>query len=437
MSGRGADSSHISNISLRAAQHMLSIDTAASAHRVPVTAQTKKPPRPTYSEIGTGLIISGAFVAAILGFIIPYWNTGARLSPLDSTVYLQHTTPIIPSGGDHSRHGHNTSLPNITIFATGGTIPGQSISPTNNGNYDLTASAQDLLAAMPEIKTYANIQTRQLSQVLSTDLTQQTLLTLQRAVAAELAKQEVTGVVITHGTDTLEETCFHLELTINTSKPIVCAAATRPATALSADGAANLLQSVVLATAANGRDRGVMIIVNDKISSAFFAAKNPASHANTFYNAEVGTIGYFLDHRPYFYFTPSRAVGAPYLDISSARSLPQVEILYSHPEQNPGLVEAAVQLGAKGIVFAANGDGSVPVGVLKAAEVVQRKGVVVVVTYKVPNGCAVPSGIAIASAHLNPVKARILLRVALARGMDHGRICALFDRLRPDPWTVC
>jgi len=157
----------------------------------------------------------------------------------------------------------NASLPNVTIFATGGTIAGQGASTTNNNAYEVSASINVLIGAVPEMLDYANVASYQISEVVSENINQTILLELHRLISVEVNKPSVAGVVLTHGTNTLEETCFFLELTVRTSKPIVCTAAMRPSTAVSADGPANLLQSVILASAPNARDRGVMVCLNE------------------------------------------------------------------------------------------------------------------------------------------------------------------------------
>ncbi|KAK3111478.1 hypothetical protein LTR53_013225 [Teratosphaeriaceae sp. CCFEE 6253] len=330
----------------------------------------------------------------------------------------------------------NASLPNITLFATGGTIAGQGTSSTKNDHYAVSASTSDLLAAVPEVLTHANIAHHALTAVVSENITQTILLQLHKAIAAELLKPDVAGVVLTHGTNTLEETAFFLELTLRTSKPVVCTAAMRPATAISADGPANLLQSVVLATAASARDRGVLVAMNDKIASAAYTLKTHANNPASFSHSDAGTLGYFLDHKPFFHFTPARAVGLPHFDIAATESLPQIDILYAHQDMNPALVHASVASGARGIVFAGNGDGGIARAVFEAARAVHEEfGTSVVRSHKVPYGWASSEDFAIGSAHLNPNKARILLQLAVHAGMDDSEIRAVFDALRPSPWT--
>ena len=157
----------------------------------------------------------------------------------------------------------NTSLPNVTIFATGGTIASQGSTNTQTVGYQVGLGVQQLVDAVPEILNISNINGYQVSNVGSGSINETILLNLAHLITQELAKDEISGVVITHGTDTLEETAFFLESTVNSSKPIVCVGAMRPATALSADGPLNLLQAVTLVVSENARDRGVLITLNE------------------------------------------------------------------------------------------------------------------------------------------------------------------------------
>lgn len=157
----------------------------------------------------------------------------------------------------------NSSLPNVTIFATGGTIASQGSSNTQTVGYQVGLGVQQLVDAVPEILNISNINGYQISNVGSGSINETILLNLTHMINEELAKPEISGVIITHGTDTLEETAFFLESTVNSSKPIICVGAMRPATALSADGPLNLLQAVTLAASPAGVDRGTMIVLNE------------------------------------------------------------------------------------------------------------------------------------------------------------------------------
>lgn len=157
----------------------------------------------------------------------------------------------------------NASLPNVTIFATGGTIASLSDTNTETVVETVGLGVQELVAAVPEILNYSNIQGYQVSNVPSSTLNQTVLLKLAPLINEELAKDNVTGVVVTHGSDTLEETSFFLSLVVNSTKPVVVVGAMRPSTALSADGPLNLVQAVSLASSPSAVGRGVMITLNE------------------------------------------------------------------------------------------------------------------------------------------------------------------------------
>lgn len=194
-------------------------------------------------------------------------------------------------------------------------------------------------------------------------------------------------MVVTHGTDTLEETAFFLDLVVNSSKPIVVAGAMRPATALSADGPLNLFQAVVLATASNAQDRGTMITLNDRIGSAFYTTKNNANSLDTFSSTEAGQLGFFTNQVPYFYYAPARPVGKPYSSLGNATGLPKVDVLYAHEDMDPELATIAVAGGAEGIVFAGVGAGGVSSVAQTAAEnLLNATGVPIVASHRSADG---------------------------------------------------
>ena len=186
----------------------------------------------------------------------------ASASPIERETYPIHAPRHIFTRQD-VQTPINASLPNVTIFATGGTIASQGSSNTQTICYSIGLGVEALIDAVPEILNISNIAGYQTSNVDSGSVNETISLALAHSIAAELAKDEVAGVVVTHGTDSLEETAFFLQMTINSTKPIVVVGAMRPATALSADGPLNLLQAVTLASSANARGRGVMISLNE------------------------------------------------------------------------------------------------------------------------------------------------------------------------------
>jgi L-asparaginase len=190
----------------------------------------------------------------------------ALAAPLDplarQNLVIRHEFPQLITRQD-IQSPINASLPNVTIFATGGTIASQGTTNTQTVGYQVGLGVQQLVDAVPEILNISNINGYQISNVDSGSINETISLKLAHMINAELAKDEISGVVITHGTDTLEETAFFLESTVNSSKPVVIVGAMRPATALSADGPLNLLQAVTLAVSENAKNRGVMITLNE------------------------------------------------------------------------------------------------------------------------------------------------------------------------------
>jgi L-asparaginase len=186
----------------------------------------------------------------------------APIAPIPLNLVVRHEFPQLITRQD-IQSPINASLPNITIFATGGTIASQGTTNTQTVGYQVGLGVQQLVDAVPEILNISNINGYQISNVDSGSINETISLKLAHMINAELAKDEISGVVITHGTDTLEETAFFLESTVNSSKPVVIVGAMRPATALSADGPLNLLQAVTLAVSENAKNRGVMITLNE------------------------------------------------------------------------------------------------------------------------------------------------------------------------------
>ncbi|KAJ4352294.1 uncharacterized protein N0V89_007642 [Didymosphaeria variabile] len=330
----------------------------------------------------------------------------------------------------------NGSLPNVTIFATGGTIASQGSSNTQTVGYQVGLGVQQLVDAVPEILNISNIAGYQISNVDSGSVNQTILLKLAHQINAELAKDDISGVVVTHGTDTLEETAFFLQLAVNSSKPVVVVGAMRPATALSADGPLNLLQAVTLAVSENAKDRGTMITLNDRIGSAFYTTKNNANSLDTFFSTEAGQLGFFINQVPYFYFAPSVPIGATHFDLTNTTSLAQVDILYVHQDVDPALFNASYAAGAEGIVFAGVGAGGISATASEAAEgLFNATGIPIVASRRSVDGF-VPSAdesFSIAAGFYNPQKARVLLQLALTMGYEYDEIKDLFAQSYPKP----
>lgn len=221
---------------------------------------------------------------------------------------FQHT-PIL-SLRDTS---YNASLSNITIFATGGTIAGSASSDTQVTGYQAGAlGIQVLIDAVPSIVNISNVKGVQVSNVDSDSITPTILLNLTQQVSAALADPYVQGVVITYGTDSLEESAFFLDLTVRSENPVVFVGAMRPATAISADGPINLLAAVTLAASPEAKGRGTMVVLNDRIASAYYLTKTNANSLDTFKAIEQGYLGTFIDIEPIFFYSPATPTGKAY-----------------------------------------------------------------------------------------------------------------------------
>jgi L-asparaginase len=330
----------------------------------------------------------------------------------------------------------NASLPNVTIFATGGTIASQGTSNTQTTGYSVGLGVQQLVDAVPEILNISNIAGYQVSNVDSGSINQTIVLKLAHMINAELAKDTVSGVVVTHGTDTLEETAFFLESTVNSSKPVIIVGAMRPATALSADGPLNLFQAVTLAASPAGRDRGTMIVLNDRIGSAFYTTKNNANTLDTFSSTEAGQLGVFVNQVPFFFYAPSTPIGLTHFDVSNLTSLAQVDILYSHQDMDPYLFNATIDGGARGIVYAGVGAGGASqAALLNMEKVFNATGVPIVSSHRSADGFVPPTegDFLISSGFYNPQKARVLVQLGLSMGMGVEEIRSVFGRSYPMP----
>jgi L-asparaginase len=326
---------------------------------------------------------------------------------------------------------------NIVILGTGGTIAGTATCNTETLEYTSAAIAvTELIALLPALNKVANVTGEQIAQIDSADMTQELWLLLAKRINELLASNQVDGIVVTHGTDTLEETAYFLNLVIKSEKPVVVVGAMRPATAISTDGPMNLYNAVSLAASNEAFGHGVMVCLNDTINSSRDVTKTNTLLQDTFKAPELGYLGYIQRGQPYFYRLASRkhTIHSEF-DVDGLTSLPPVDIIYGYVDCKDFLVEAAVQAGVKGLVFAGVGNGSMSATLEKAFAKVQRKGIVVVRSTRVSNGIVTRNGAVdddhynfVVSDTLNPQKARILLMLSLTRTQDPQEIQHMFWR---------
>jgi L-asparaginase len=320
--------------------------------------------------------------------------------------------------------------PRVHIVATGGTI-----ASTNyySGQPGLITVAQ-LLRAVPALDSIATISAQQFSNVGSSAMTPAMWLGLSRSITDTLrARPELAGVVVTHGTDTMEETAYFLDLTVADPRPVIVAGAMRPSDGIGADGPANLYNAVRVAGTTTARNRGAMIVLNDEILAARDATKSNTVRTNAFTSPYRGDLGLAEPEGIVFHRPPSRRA---VFDLGSVRELPRVDIAYSYAGADGADIDAFVAAGAKGIVVAATGRGNIPPLQSQAVERALAKGVVVVVGTRTGSG-SVPVGTgtragsttpaAIGAGDLNVQKARVLLMLALTQSTDRTAIARVFQ----------
>src|SRR5215471_16690192 len=324
--------------------------------------------------------------------------------------------------------------PNIVILATGGTIAGAAATGTQSGYKSGAVTIDAMIAAVPTIRDMANVKGEQISNVGSQDMSLDIMLTLAKRINQLLATPEVDGIVVTHGTDTMEETAFFLNLVVKSDKPVVMVGSMRPSTAVSADGPLNLYNAVGVAVDPNAKGRGVLVVMNDWIQAAHSLTKTSTTAVQTFMSTLRGLVGTATYGKNDFYNSPTwKHTSASEFDVSGVSKLPRVDVVFACADMPPDLIDASVANGAKGIVIAGVGNGNMNKASLDAAANAVKKGVLVVLSSRVPTG-NVGRNVEvnddemgfIASDELNPQKARILLSLALLKNKSKAEIQNLF-----------
>jgi L-asparaginase len=325
--------------------------------------------------------------------------------------------------------------PNIVILATGGTIAGAAATGTQAGYTSGAVTIDAMIKAVPGITELADIKGEQISNVGSQDMSFDIMLTLAKRINRLLATPEVDGIVITHGTDTMEETAFFLNLVVKSDKPVVMVGSMRPSTAVSADGPLNLYNAVGVAIDPNAQGRGVLVVMNDWIHGAHSLTKTSTTAVQTFMSPLRGVVGIATYGKNDFYNTPQwKHTLTSEFDITNVTTLPRVDILFACADMSADLVQASAHQGAKGIVLAGVGNGNVNKASLDTAAQVVKQGVVVVRSSRVPTG-TVGRNVEVnddemgfvASDELNPQKSRILLMLALLKPRTTMEIQKLFQ----------
>jgi L-asparaginase len=346
-----------------------------------------------------------------LVFLVVLWTVGPQLTP-----------------------AQQKALPNIVVLATGGTIAGAAATGTQSAYTSGAVTIDAMLAAVPGIRDLANIKGEQISNVGSQDMSFDIMLKLAKRCNELLQDKSLAGIVITHGTDTMEETAFFLNLVVKSDKPVVLVGSMRPSTALSADGPLNLYDAVAVAADPNAQGRGVLVVMNDWIHGAHSLTKTSTTAIQTFMSPVRGLVGVSAYGKNDFYNSPSwKHTLATEFDVTNVTSLPRVDILFACADMAPDLIDSSVANGTKGIVIAGVGNGNMNKASLEAAARAAKKGVVVVRSSRVVTG-TVGRNVEVnddemgfvASDELNPQKARILLALALLKPRPTSQIQELF-----------
>ena len=327
------------------------------------------------------------------------------------------------------------ALPTVVVLATGGTIAGAAGTNVQAGYTSGQVGVDQLLAAVPEAKKLANLKGEQISNIGSQDMNDSVWIKLATRTNELLAQPDVSGVVITHGTDTIEETAYFLNLVIKSPKPVVLTAAMRPSTALSADGPLNFYTAVAVAANKDAAGRGVMVVVNDWIHGAASLTKTSTTAVQTFLSPLSGLVGTIAYGNIEWYRNGiGRNTSKSEFSVTPTTVLPRVDIIMAYENMDGKLIEAAAADGAKGIVIAGVGNGNMTKAAVEALAAQAKKGIVCVRSSRVTTG-QVGRDVEVdddkynfvASLALNPQKSRVLLRLALLQTQDPKTIQRYFD----------
>ncbi len=326
--------------------------------------------------------------------------------------------------------------PKIVILATGGTIAGAALKPTDPGYQSGAVGVDILIAAVPQLKEIAEVTGEQIASIGSQDMNDEVWLKLAKRTN-ELLAGDAAGVVVTHGTDTLEETSYFLHLVVKSDKPVVMTGSMRPSTAMSADGPLNIYNAVAIAADPTSKGRGVLVTVDDDIHSAHDVVKTHTTDVGTFSSGELGLVGATLFGKQSWFRTPAaiHTTKSEFSIAANTNTLPRVDIIYAHANMSPDVITNAVKSGAKGIVVAGVGDGNMTAPAFEALQAVAKSGAVAVRSSRT-NGGIIRRNIelnddkagTVASMELNPAKARVLLQLALMKSSDAKKVQDYFNR---------
>lgn len=358
-------------------------------------------------------------------------GTHAVLSVLLCFVSLLLFSLPVHAAGDLNKE----PKPHVYIIATGGTIAGAAGSAAVTVGYKAgELTVEQLIASVPELGSLARLTGEQLCNIDSKDMQEEIWLRLAKRVHEVAKRKDVDAIVITHGTDTMEETAYFLQKVLHTDKPVVLTAAMRPATAISADGPMNLWEAVRTAADKSSAQRGVLVVMNGQINSAETVTKTNTQTLQSFQSLGSGPAGIIAGGKIFWRQRPSSA-GTKISDLSlqHVSQLPKVRIIYGYVGGDDGLfLKAALDDGAKGIVYAACGNGSIPERMESMLQKAVASGVMVVIGSRCKEGIVLlPEELKkehfISSGTLSPQKAKILLQLALVKSDSVADIQEIYE----------
>jgi L-asparaginase len=326
-------------------------------------------------------------------------------------------------------------LPKVVILATGGTIAGAQPKEGDPGYKAGAVSVESLIQAAPGVDKLARLEGEQIASIGSQDMNDAVWFKLAKRANELLAKPDIAGIVVTHGTDTLEETGFFLDLVVKSDKPVVLVGSMRPSTSTSPDGPLNLYNAVAVAADPAARGLGVLVVVNDDLHAARDIQKTNTTDVQTFISTNRGQLGEAYYGKTRYFNTPTyKHTTKSEFSLDGLDTLPRVDIVYAYENADGALVRAAVAAGAKGVVLAGVGDGNATQAVIDALAEAAKKGIVVVRSTRVGSGI-VRRNIElnddtlgfVAAMELNPQKSRILLRLGLTKTKDVNQVQRYFN----------
>jgi L-asparaginase len=328
----------------------------------------------------------------------------------------------------------HAQLPKVIILGTGGTIAGAGQAADRAGYTAGKIPIDDLIGGIPTVKKIADISGEQISSVGSQDMTVDIWKKLAIRINEIAAKKEADAVVVTHGTDTQEETAYFLDLVVPSQMPVVLTGSMRPATAISADGPKNLYDAITVAINPKSKGRGVLVSFNEGIFDGREVMKMSTTFTNAFGSPNTGPIGHVYDGKVEYYANAVREVDpkSP-VEITAATKLPRVDIVYMYADAPPDEIDMLTQKKVDGIVIAGVGNGNFNKAYMEAVKRAVAAGIIVCRASRTPSGRVVLHDEinddelgTIVSDDLNPQKARILLMLGLTKSKDKKQLQELF-----------